>query len=41
LRIDDGRIALGTTLAAIGLGSATAPDPADLSPMPHAKEPTA
>lgn len=33
LRIVQGRIALGSTLAAIGLGSATFPDPADLSPL--------
>jgi hypothetical protein len=33
LRIADGMIALGSTLAAIGLGSATHPDPADLEPM--------
>jgi len=33
LRIADGRIALASTLAAVGLGSATAPDPADLAPL--------
>lgn len=33
LRITDGTLALGTTLAAPGLGTTTAPDPADLQPM--------